>query len=137
MGPEPACMHWPLPPAIEDADQYDMKDWQAGRCAICDTVPRGISRKDNLVLDHDHASGLVRGYLCRGCNNLEGSGGPHPRFVYWRNGWNPATIMGVVEQYVMWNGLTEAENEAMLDRAFGPKPTDEALRAAINRLSTA
>lgn len=32
-----------------------------GKCATCD-------RADDLVIDHDHASGMVRGLLCRHCN---------------------------------------------------------------------
>lgn len=34
---------------------------QHGRCGIC-------GRDIFLVLDHDHATRKVRGYLCRGCN---------------------------------------------------------------------
>lgn len=37
-----------------------------GRCEIC-----GISQKDlsyNLCIDHDHRTGLIRGLLCKVCN---------------------------------------------------------------------
>jgi hypothetical protein len=45
-------------------DQYrDMLVGQAGRCLICLRVPT----KD-LVIDHDHATGTVRGLLCQQCN---------------------------------------------------------------------
>lgn len=36
---------------------------QGGRCAIC-----GGTRRDRLDVDHDHASGLIRGLLCRNDN---------------------------------------------------------------------
>ena len=38
---------------------------QGGRCAICRAKPRSI----RLAVDHDHASGAVRGLLCSRCNH--------------------------------------------------------------------
>lgn len=35
---------------------------QKNRCAICQGKPR------RLCLDHDHATGFFRGFLCQGCN---------------------------------------------------------------------
>jgi hypothetical protein len=35
---------------------------QGGRCAICGETP------ERLVVDHCHASGMVRGLLCQSCN---------------------------------------------------------------------
>jgi len=43
------------------------------KCAIC-------NKKRFLVLDHDHKTGKVRGYLCRGCNTKL-SGFDNPEFV--------------------------------------------------------
>lgn len=40
---------------------------QNGRCAICDTPATEF--KINLAVDHDHASGQIRGLLCNYCNH--------------------------------------------------------------------
>lgn len=43
---------------------------QEGKCAICqhDMAPKG-RKKDAVAVDHNHATGEVRGLLCRGCNH--------------------------------------------------------------------
>lgn len=43
--------------------------FQGGVCALCRRAT-GASRR--LSVDHDHASGAVRGLLCRPCNTLLG-----------------------------------------------------------------
>lgn len=48
---------------ITEAEYQVMFEQQGGRCAIC----RG-ARRQNLDVDHDHKTGLVRGLLCRRCN---------------------------------------------------------------------
>ena len=48
------------------AEQYEaLLAHQGGACAIC-----GGERRYRLNVDHDHASGRVRGLLCRRCNKL-------------------------------------------------------------------
>src|SRR4051794_24928537 len=58
----------------KDAPPHIMLEFQKSRCAICG---RGMSRRDpnrvdELVIDHDHKTGLIRGWLCKGCNSTEG-----------------------------------------------------------------
>lgn len=48
---------------------HAMIDNQAGLCGIC-TVPMKPGRDTNV--DHDHATGRVRGLLCRSCNTRLG-----------------------------------------------------------------
>lgn len=43
-------------------DEFDaLAELQAGRCAICDVVA-------DLLVDHDHTTGVNRGLLCHSCN---------------------------------------------------------------------
>lgn len=114
----PACMTWDLP---EPGTPFE--NWQAGRCAGC-----GIEGEP-LVRDHDHATGLERGLLCRSCNLLEGVN-PSPRWVRWRSGWNPATLLGIEEVYEGW------ETTAYRRWLQATEPTVDELREAINRLGT-
>jgi hypothetical protein len=52
------------------AQEYNrMYEIQGGRCAICRRAT-GATRR--LSVDHDHKTALVRGLLCRICNNLLG-----------------------------------------------------------------
>jgi hypothetical protein len=50
---------------VDDVDR--MLEAQAGACAVCGHVP--IDDDPILVVDHDHATGHVRGMLCRPCNS--------------------------------------------------------------------
>lgn len=52
-------------------DQYDgMVAAQAGICFICGDTPdpNGVRAASRLHVDHDHATGKVRGLLCNHCN---------------------------------------------------------------------
>lgn len=46
---------------LSEDDFISMVDAQHGRCAIC-------GAECELVVDHDHETGKVRGLLCRNCN---------------------------------------------------------------------
>jgi hypothetical protein len=52
-------------------DYYAILDRQEGRCAICrtDTPKMRKGCRQAFVIDHDHATGQVRGLLCMNCNS--------------------------------------------------------------------
>lgn len=50
---------------ITPEDHERIMEYQGGTCAICRKA-KGISKA--LAIDHDHATGLVRGELCTRCN---------------------------------------------------------------------
>jgi hypothetical protein len=53
-------------------DQWDdLIVFQLGRCAACGDELRG-DRNQGVHVDHDHATGEVRGLLCFHCNVAEG-----------------------------------------------------------------
>lgn len=98
----PACWDWPVTDADHDAIRahgalMGMWLWQDGRCAVC-----GLPSRDDLVRDHDHDTGLIRGYLCMSCNLTEPGGVGEFRLYRERN---PATILGVRIVYTLpWDG---------------------------------
>ena len=49
---------------ITDADYARLLAAQGGHCALCPATPK--TRR--LHVDHDHATGKVRGLLCHRCN---------------------------------------------------------------------
>lgn len=67
-------------------------NWHRCRCAICGTT-RGVG-----VEDHDHATGLTRGILCRSCNSREGCGWEGAYEKYRQR--NPASILGFSLPYI-------------------------------------
>lgn len=87
----PACWTWPLPPLPQPCDIERVKEWQDGRCAIC-----GMTT-DQLLEDHDHATGDTRGFLCNRCNTLEGRPPAHPVFALYRARY-PTDIVGVLHR---------------------------------------
>lgn len=92
---EPACWSWPLPEA-DVVDQLGLLMWHHGRCAIC-----GRSGGGALVVDHDHATALIRGALCRSCNTREAFRGGVFTLYQQRH---PAAMLGVSVRY--WSVVT-------------------------------
>lgn len=51
-----------------DYDTYvEMYNRQKGRCGICKD-PYPLGSKKGLLIDHDHATDVIRGLLCTNCN---------------------------------------------------------------------
>jgi hypothetical protein len=71
-----------------------LRTWQAGRCAICGATGR------RMVCDHDHETGLVRGWLCSSCNTREGVaiGIPGTVMASYRER-HPTAILGLTIRY--------------------------------------
>ncbi len=89
-----------------------------GRCAVC------AVRGQHLVDDHCHASGQVRGLLCRSCNVREGRSGSDPLFVRYRR-LHPAAILDVYEPYTGrdWlDGWYLGEVRLRDAEEWGPRP---------------
>ncbi len=59
------------------ADYDAMLQAQDGKCAIC-LSPESAQFKGVFHVDHCHATGAVRGLLCRGCNHMLGVVGDDP-----------------------------------------------------------
>lgn len=94
--PEQAAVLWDLEcaaDALVGDDDGTLARWQDGRCAIC-----GQAR--DLVCDHDHSTGLVRGWLCHSCNTREGTNQePDTIFARYRER-PPAVILGLTIRYL-------------------------------------
>lgn len=61
-------------------EEYEaLLDQQEGRCGICRTDKAGA--KKDWCIDHDHASGRVRGLLCHHCNVALGSVRDNPEIL--------------------------------------------------------
>lgn len=57
--------------ALTFADYEEMWRKQDGKCAICDKAihTEKTNGKYSAPVDHDHATGIVRGLLCHNCNH--------------------------------------------------------------------
>lgn len=84
----PAFMSWGIP-----TEPTTLRVWQDGRCAMCDDA------HSQLVEDHCHDTGKVRGMLCRGCNATEPNSDA-PAWSMWRAGMTPARLLGEDRTYV-------------------------------------
>lgn len=101
---DPSCWYWESPSEFPQSWSSSgqlayLRAWHDGRCGVCGNVKP-------LVLDHDHRTGLARGYLCTRCNNMEAkSTKPRDEYACWRA--KPATeILGL--RFAYKNGKVPA-----------------------------
>jgi hypothetical protein len=63
--------YWPHLTAADAYDNFlDMMNAQGGRCAACGVHQNDLTK--SLYVDHDHATGSIKGLLCNPCNFSEG-----------------------------------------------------------------
>ena len=102
---DPVCWSWPTPTTFSFGDDETAEEflrWWNRDCAVCGSA-------GELVDDHDHKTGLVRGCLCRSCNSREGHADNEGIFGKYRQR-NPASILGVkVRYWSPWVGYAEPE----------------------------
>lgn len=127
--PDPACWYWPAPETCtfkdDDSAEQFLHYWHRGSCAACDGG-------GDLVLDHDHKTGLVRGYLCRSCNSREPHAESGSVLGRYRER-NPASILGIkVRYWSPWSGYAEPVQEPTPEER---RAAEERMRAAVDRLS--
>lgn len=65
------------PRNLDEHDYYEMLRKQNGCCAVCKEKMSG----QRLRVDHDHATGIVRGLLCFRCNTTLGSTKDNPQLL--------------------------------------------------------
>lgn len=101
---EPECWAWPVPETLTFADERTaylfLRHWNyvcaiGGHACAAYSWGSGLHR---LVEDHDHDTGLTRGFLCNAHNSLEGWGSCYPPVVRYRKR-PPAVILGIVHHY--------------------------------------
>ncbi|WP_107070024.1 endonuclease domain-containing protein [Streptomyces sp. M10] len=134
---KPACWRWHVSPKVrnwvtrheasrasqpawyteadwrEEALYVGICSWQKCRCAICGRSTRGrretVSR---LVVDHDHGTGLIRGFLCLGCNAAEGRHNVKRRLYSNYRLRNPASILELEIPYTSsWAKVGDSADE--------------------------
>nr|WP_052478164.1 endonuclease domain-containing protein [Kibdelosporangium sp. MJ126-NF4]CEL16569.1 hypothetical protein [Kibdelosporangium sp. MJ126-NF4]CTQ89081.1 hypothetical protein [Kibdelosporangium sp. MJ126-NF4] len=78
--------------ALHDGPRARLLRWHKGACALCWNVMP-------LMEDHDHDTGLVRGYLCGSCNTREGFAGDIMPFAVYR-AFPPTRMLGLEIRYI-------------------------------------
>ena len=65
---------------LSDGEYAALLTSQGGVCAICGTADTGTfqGKPKQMAVDHDHATGAVRGLLCAPCNQGLGNFGDDP-----------------------------------------------------------
>ena len=83
-------------------DLKKMLEEQDYKCKICKKEIKIVfdrKRKHMAVVDHDHATGKIRGILCHNCNLVLGNAGDNPQLLL-----NAAEYLGVPPVYLSSTG---------------------------------
>jgi len=69
---------------ISDEDYCRMLAAQNGKCVVCGRENSGYVKNGEytrMYVDHDHATGKIRGLLCRTCNSAIGFAQDNPEIL--------------------------------------------------------
>lgn len=105
--------------ALREANVYrELYELQRGRCAICRTPHK--ARLAPLVIDHDHATGCVRGLLCATCNTALGQF--QDRVDVLRRAVEYLTASPFAERQITYRDMLRHRSRIVKPRRRKPKP---------------
>jgi DNA-directed RNA polymerase subunit RPC12/RpoP len=114
-------------------DEYNAQAaYQNYVCAACQSenpVGRDGLTRENLAVDHNHATGENRGLLCQRCNKILGLVRDHPELLLFlleylkKYGGSPSP-------YIPDNPQIRASREAAWEASFSDLPVSEAPRVS-------
>lgn len=124
---------------INEADWLEVAAIQGGVCAICGNAPAEDRRP--LCVDHDHATGYLRGLLCPTCNGGIGMFKDDPSLLvaaaqylkFWSDGWERAQeVIGQISFWADGTSQAVAHQETIAAELGDELPGQQALGIGVN-----
>ncbi|MEU9442897.1 endonuclease domain-containing protein [Streptomyces sp. NPDC048304] len=103
--------------SLDDKASALLAHWQDGRCAIC-------GHRRSLIEDHDHATGMTRGWLCQGCNVQEGMYRDRDNLFGKYRERHPTKMLGLKIRY--WDPIAKDYAQPAVSNVEADKWTDAA-----------